>query len=151
MKICIPTNDDRGLESRASMHFGDAPFFILADVESAGLKVVRNPECRDHRHSCHHVRLLEAHDVDAVVCEGIGRRALSGLREAGIDVLVPPDRTVSEIVQAVNAGRARRLSADDAWGGGRRRHRHRTSGGRGRHHGHGQRHGRGQAASPSGE
>ena len=68
MKICIPTNDDRGLESEASAHFGGAPFFILADVESRGLKVVRNPECHDHQQSCHHVQLLQAHAVDAVVC-----------------------------------------------------------------------------------
>jgi len=149
MKICIPTNDNRGLESQASMHFGSAPFFILADVESANLEVVPNPECQDHHQSCHHIPLLKAHAVDAVVCEGIGRRAVSGLREAGIDVLVPPARTVSEIVHAVNAGDARPLSADDACGGGRRRHRHRAGVDRGCRHDHDQHRGRGKAATPS--
>ena len=96
MKICIPTNDDRGCDSQASMHFGDAPFFVLAEVESAALEVLRNPECHGHHQSCHHTQVLKAHAVDAVVCEGIGRRAVDGLRDAGIDVLVPPDRVVSE-------------------------------------------------------
>jgi predicted Fe-Mo cluster-binding NifX family protein len=150
MKICIPTNEDRGLESRASTNFGSAPFFVMADVENAGVKVVRNPECHGHHQSCHHVPLLEAHEVDAVVCAGIGRRAASGLRAAGIDVLVPPDRTVSEIVAAVGAGRALSLSDDEAHGGRRRRHRHRAGGSRGRRHGHesGRRGGWGEDATP---
>ena len=153
MKICIPTNDDRGLESEASMHFGHAPFFILADVESAGLEVLRNPECHDHHGSCHHVQLLKAHAVDAVVCPGIGRQAASGLREAGIDVFVPAERTVSEIVNAVNAGKAHRLSIDDACGGGHHGHRHGAGTGAGHGHGQGQgrgsRHGRRAATTPA--
>jgi len=123
MKICIPTQDDLGLDSTAFTHFGSAPFFTLVDIESGGLKVVRNPECHENHSSCHHVPLLQAHAVEAVVCEGIGRRAAAGLREAAIDVLVSAGPTVSEIVNTVKAGKADRLSADDACGGGRRRHR----------------------------
>lgn len=131
MKICIPTSVDLGVRSEVSAHFADAPFFILADLESAELETVQNPECHKHPGACHHVRLLEAHRVDAVVCEGIGRRAASGLREAGIDVLVPPARGVAQIIAAVDAGRARSLSVEDGCGEGtghRHRRRHRRGG-----------------------
>ena len=138
MKICIPTEDDRGLDSTAFNHFGSAPFFTLVDVESGGTKVMQNPECHEHHRSCHHIQLLKAHDVDAVVCEGIGRRAHAGLREAGIDVLVPSDGTIAGIVATATAGGLQRLSADDACGGGRRHHGHRAGAGHGRRHGHGQ-------------
>lgn len=122
MKLCIPSGDDRGLESTAFGHFGSAPFFTMVDVESGGLKVVQNPECHDRHRSCHHVQILAAHDVDAVVCRNIGRRAYDGLRAAGIDVLVPPRDTVSEIVKTSAAAGLQRLSEGDVCGGGRRRH-----------------------------
>jgi predicted Fe-Mo cluster-binding NifX family protein len=92
MKICVPTKNDRGPASEAFDHFGDAPFFAIADVDTGEIKVVRNPECHDEPHACHHVSLLQAHAVQAVACEGIGRRAFAGLREAGIDVIVPASR-----------------------------------------------------------
>jgi hypothetical protein len=34
MKICIPTHDERGLQSEVFGHFGSAPFFTLVDSES---------------------------------------------------------------------------------------------------------------------
>jgi predicted Fe-Mo cluster-binding NifX family protein len=128
MKICIPTEHDRGLESRASDHFGTAPFFIFADVDGGGLKTVPNPECHEHRGTCHHIRMLKSHAVDAVACEGIGRQAVAGLTRAGIDVLVPAQGTVAEIVATISAGKARRLSSDEACGGGHHRHRHHRGG-----------------------
>jgi predicted Fe-Mo cluster-binding NifX family protein len=136
MKICIPTNDDRGLESELCTHFGSAPFFVVTNAEHPVPKVVQNPQCHDHAGSCHHVPLLASHGIDAVVCGGMGRRAVSGLREAGIDVLVTSGRTVSQIVDAVNAGETRPLSADDACGGGRG-HGHGAGHGHGCGHGHG--------------
>ena len=63
MKICIPTKNDRGPDSEVSEHFGNAPFFALADLDSGGLKVVRNPQCHEHHGSCHHARILQAHHV----------------------------------------------------------------------------------------
>jgi len=120
MKICIPTKDDRGLESSAFGHFGSAPFFTMVEVERGRLEVVANPEPHSHSESCQHVDGVKAHGVDAVVCSGVGRRAFAALREVGIDVLTPADGTVSDIVEAVRAGDTRRLSADEACGGGRR-------------------------------
>ena len=34
MKLCIPTRDSSGLESRLHMHFGNTPFFTIVDVDS---------------------------------------------------------------------------------------------------------------------
>ena len=124
MKICIPTKDDRGLESRAYGHFGSAPFFAMVDADSGRPEVVRNTDLHHGPHSCHHVDGLKAHDVDIVVCNGVGRRAFVALQEAGIDVQVPKHATVADIVRAMRAGEVHRLSADEACGGGRHGHRH---------------------------
>jgi predicted Fe-Mo cluster-binding NifX family protein len=139
MKICIPTEDDRGLESRAFGHFGSAPFFTLVDVDNGQLEVLRNSGCQHGRHGhrghqgqnsrhSHHVRQFKSHDVDAVLCNGVGRRAFAALDEAGIGIFSASGSTVSDIIERVRAGETVRLSPDQACGG--------------RHHGghHGPRH-----------
>ena len=119
MKICIPTEDNHGLESRVYDHFGSAPFFAMMDADSDRLEVVRNTDLDHRHHSCHHIDGLKTHNVDVVVCNGVGRRAFAALQEAGIDVLAPEQATVADIVSAMRAGEVRQLSTDEACGGGR--------------------------------
>jgi len=132
MKICIPTKDDHGLESRVYDHFGSAPFFAMMDADNGRLDVVRNTDLDHRHHSCHHIDGLKTHNVDVVVCSGVGRRAFAALQEAGIDVLVPEHATVADIVSTVRAGEAPRLSPDRACGGGRQGHSHGAGVGHGR-------------------
>ena len=121
MKICIPTKDDRGFEAQVSDHFGGAPFFAMVDTDDGLIEVVPNPGCHEHPHSCHHVGQLGVHGVQAVVCRGLGKKALAALRAAGVDVLVPADGSVSDILAAVRAGNVHPMRSDAACGGGRGR------------------------------
>ncbi len=114
MKICIPTTDDRGLAASATGHFGHAPYFTLIDTEDGGLQVIRNPGCHQHPQECHHLDVLAPHDVDAVACEGMGRKAVGALRAAGIEVLTPARGTVAEIVATACAGGLRPLTLEAA-------------------------------------
>ena len=134
MKICIPTKDDLGLESRVYDHFGSAPFFAMMDADSGRLDVVHNTDLDHRHHSCHHIDGLKTHNVDVVVCSGVGRRAFAALQEAGIDVLVPEHATVADIVSTVRAGEVHRLSPDRACGGGRQGHGHGAGVGHGNCH-----------------
>lgn len=130
MKICIPVLEDKQFESREYDHFGRAPYFAIVDTESNALEIVANTEEDHEHHEDHHSQLLKSHDVDAVICSGIGRRAVAALARAGIGLLTPPERTVAEVTAAIRAGRARPLSAEQACGGGGR-HQHGETG-----HGH---------------
>ena len=134
MKICIPSMDDKGLESTVSDHFGRAPFFTLVDTESNALEIMANPDCHhggQGQHSCHHSGHLKARKVEAVVTGGMGRGALAGLNQAGIRVMVTAPGKVTDIVRSVQDGTARELQADMACGGGA---------GAGHRHGHGHGH-----------
>lgn len=122
MKICIPTVDDRGHASTVHPHFGSAPFFTLIEVDSGDLRSVANPACRHEHGSCHHVGILGPHGVDAVVCTGIGRRALTGLREQGVEVLITDRTAVADVLAACRANAVRPLAPSEACGGGRHRH-----------------------------
>ena len=127
MKICIPSTDDRGLESKVFDHFGRAPFFTLVETQSGKLEVMPNPDCHDGahgRHTCHHTGHLKARGVDAVVSGGIGRGAFAGLNKAGIEVLIAGPGTVRDMVERVKSGNARRLSLEQTCGGGRHGHGH---------------------------
>lgn len=148
MKICIPTQDDLGLESQLFDHFGSAPFFTIVEVDGGDLQILQNLDLHSHPRSCHHVDGLRAHDVDAVACAGVGRRAFAGLQEAGIDVLLPELGTVGEILEAARLGQLRKLSSDEVCGGGRPGGSHGAGSGQGRGHCHGDGRGRGHSNRP---
>ncbi|RKZ11635.1 hypothetical protein DRQ53_01705 [bacterium] len=152
MKICIPSQDDHGLESEIHDHFGSAPWFTIVDTANDEAVAVRNPSCHRSVGACHHVDMLQARKVGVVVSSGMGRKAHDALHQSGISVLAATGRQIGDIVSAVKAGGARPLDLSDAcagghgYGGG---HGHGHGGGHGRGHGHG--HGHGYACSHASE
>jgi predicted Fe-Mo cluster-binding NifX family protein len=110
MRICIPTEDNGGLQARAHAHFGSARYFTLVDTETGDVEVLAN-QGSDHVHgSCSPLRQLRECALDAVVCRGMGRRALATLKAEGIDVYVTQRDVVNDIVQTVNSGESKPLT-----------------------------------------
>jgi predicted Fe-Mo cluster-binding NifX family protein len=80
------------------------------------------------------MRQLGSQSIDAVVCQGMGRRAVASLKESGVRVLVVNEGsgdTVRDVVAAAREDRLQLLSEQEACQG----HGHGS--------GHGQRHGPG--------
>jgi predicted Fe-Mo cluster-binding NifX family protein len=129
MNICIPTDDDQGLDSTVSGHFGSAPFFTIVQSDSGAWHCVPNP----HRHhgggACHPLGALEGHAVDAVVVGGMGRRALDILAARGIVPYLGTYQTVRETLDAFAENKLEPLLPEHACHG-------HADGERGRH-GHG--------------
>jgi predicted Fe-Mo cluster-binding NifX family protein len=138
MRIFIPSDDGRGLESNVHGHFGSAPWFTIVDTDSGTAEAVENPACGASPGACHHVGMLSRRGIEAVVCAGMGRRAVSGLADAGIRVLVAPDRRIAEVVEMAKAGDLRAMEFDAACAGGFH-HGHGRGAGRGAGHRHGHR------------
>lgn len=150
MKICIPTHDGRGLESRVHAHFGSAPWFTFVDTETGEAEAVENPACSASPGSCHHVGMLSRRGVNMVVSAGLGRRALAGLADAGIEVVVAPQRGVAEVVAMARAGELEPMKFEGACVGGfhhGRGHGRGTGRGQGQGLGRGHRHGHGHGGS----
>jgi predicted Fe-Mo cluster-binding NifX family protein len=122
MRLCLPTTGDGGPATPLSHHFGSAPFFTLVDSETGVRSVIPNAHGEHAPGSCDAARLVAGHRVEAVVCLGLGRRALASLDGAGIPVFVSSAGTVAGAVEAFRAGRLARLGAADACGGGRGQH-----------------------------
>jgi len=127
MKLCIPTEDDRGLAGRLSAHFGSAPYLTLVDSETGDVEVVSNRQPDHEPGACTSAEKLKGYGVEAVVCQGLGRRAFGRLEDAGLPVFVAEAGSASDALEAFRAGRLPRLTEEAACQGGR---------GRGRHHHH---------------
>jgi predicted Fe-Mo cluster-binding NifX family protein len=116
MRICIPTHGDEGLEAAVAAHFGRAPFLTVVDTESGEVSVLANaPHGEGH---CRPTDALEGRGVEAVLCSGVGRRALASLAGAGIRVLVTRAPRVDEAVEDLRRGTVRALGSDEACAGG---------------------------------
>lgn len=117
MRICIPTQDDRGLEARLSEHFGSAPFFTYVDTVTGRLDVVANAGSVHEHGQCDPTRALESAAAQTVVCRGLGRRALERLGQIGVGVYVTDATVIRLALEAYSAGRLPILTPDGACGG----------------------------------
>jgi predicted Fe-Mo cluster-binding NifX family protein len=102
MRICIPTETATGRDSRVSEHFGSSPFFTIYDDATGTFDTVANSDQHHAHGSCHPISMLGEKRVDAVVCRGMGARAVQGLREAGIKVYASEAKTVEQVIKDLN-------------------------------------------------
>jgi predicted Fe-Mo cluster-binding NifX family protein len=104
MKICIPVEEDQGLESAVCAHFGSAPVFLLVDTESSACRAVLNRNQHHGHGMCMPLASLQGETFDAMVVGGIGMGALNKLKAAGIRVYLAEHDTVAEVMKACAAG-----------------------------------------------
>ena len=123
MKICIPTMDNNGLESRAHGHFGSAPYFAVVDTVTGTVTVAPNAG-QQHRHGeCSPAGHVDTLNVDAVVCHGMGKRALVSFERENVDVLIASSETVGDILNEARDNKLRKLTLEEACGGHGGQHR----------------------------
>jgi predicted Fe-Mo cluster-binding NifX family protein len=119
MKLCIPTENDGGLEARLSTHFGRAPYFTVVASETAAALVLPNAGAvHGHGHCADAGATFDGHDVQAVVCRGIGGGALARLRERGIGVYLTKASTVAEALRVFLEGGLPHAGAEAVCAGG---------------------------------
>jgi len=118
MKLCMPTVDDTGMAGRIAGHFGSAPYYTYVETDSGAVAVVSNAHALHEHGSCEPAAGMSGGGVEAVVCHGLGRRALAGLAAAGIPVYVTGQESVAGAVEEFRAGALALLTEDAACHGG---------------------------------
>ena len=113
MRLCIPTLDDGGLKAALSDQFGRALFFTLVDTETQTVEVVPNGDLAHEVGDCDPLRTLETERIDMVVCQGLGRRAVTQLSKAGIPFLITWKPDVAAILSAHRAGSLGQIASKD--------------------------------------
>jgi len=117
MKICIPTEDDRGLDALLADHFGRAPFFTIVDRETKAVHAIENRHAEhDHGH-CNPLDAIMRSGADLVICRGLGRGALARLQQAGVPVLTTDHDRVGGAMTAFETEVLSGASLEDACGG----------------------------------
>jgi len=114
MKICIPTSAADGKTAKVHGHFGGAPYFTIYDTEKDSIEVVNNDNQHHSHGMCQPMAALSTKGIDAVVCGGMGARAIQKLNEAGIKVYRAVAGSVAEIVQQFSKGGLEEITADNA-------------------------------------
>ena len=117
MHICIPVNEDQGLNSQVCAHFGSAPAFLIVDTDSGDCRAIAN---RNQHHShgmCTPLASLQGEILDGIVVGGIGMGALNKLMAAGISVFLAEHPTVTQTVESFKAGTLKRMQPGMACGG----------------------------------
>jgi len=117
MKICMPTMESKGMESKVYFHFGSAPYFAFYDVESGKLKMVQNNHEQHEHGACQPVAAIAGEGAGAVITGGMGRRAVDMFNQARIKVYLLDGETISSAVANYKAGKLVELKPDMACAG----------------------------------
>ena len=112
-KLCIPTEGAGGLNGRVGEHFGRVPTFTLVDSDTGEVEVLDNTS--EHMGGAGFpADLLVDAGAEVVLCQGLGRRAIQRLSEAGVSVCTGVFGTVSEAVAAWKSGTVFEAGESDA-------------------------------------
>jgi len=115
LKICIPTNGEKGLSDLVGEHFGRVPTYTIINLNTNEVKVIHNTS--EHMGGIGHPPELMAREgVQIMVCRGLGRRAINMFRDLGIDVYIGASGTVKNAVEAFKQNKLQKAGIDDACG-----------------------------------
>jgi predicted Fe-Mo cluster-binding NifX family protein len=114
VNICIPVDEDKGLESRVCAHFGSAPLFVIVDTDSESCRAIPNHNQHHGHGMCMPLQALQGESLDGMVVGGIGMGALNKLIAAGLRVYVSEYPTIAETMSAFKAGTLRTMQPDMA-------------------------------------
>ena len=124
MRICIPVNEDLGLQSEVCAHFGSAPAFLIVDTDNNECRAIVNHNQHHSHGMCTPLAALQGEILDGIVVGGIGMGALMKLQAAGITVYRAMHPTVAETVAAFKAGTLQPVGEDGACAGHQGHHQH---------------------------
>jgi predicted Fe-Mo cluster-binding NifX family protein len=114
MKICIPTETQTGKNANVYGHFGSAPFFTIYDTDSDSVEIIENSNQHHSHGACQPMAALMGKAIDAVVCGGMGARAVQKLNEGGIKAYRALGGTVAQIVEQYKIGKLEELTIQNA-------------------------------------
>lgn len=106
---------ENGLNNLVGEHFGRVPTYTIVDLDTDDVKVIPN--------TSHHMggqvdppEIMAQEGVNVMICQGLGRRAITMFEEFGIEVYIGATGTVRDAVAAFKQGRLQKASIGDACG-----------------------------------
>jgi predicted Fe-Mo cluster-binding NifX family protein len=109
MRIAISAENQNGLDSPVSPHFGRCPCYILVDVkgrEVTAVTAVDNPYYGKHAPG-QVPGFIQSQGADVMLAGGMGRRAVSFFQQYGIEAVTGASGTVRQAMQRYLGGELR--------------------------------------------
>lgn len=116
MKICVPTEDNKGLEAQVSGHFGRAPYFAFIDSETKEVEFVVNGDTGHDHGRCVGAALAAEKRPEVVITSGMGKGAFALLRSSGARVFRTEKVRLADAVDGFAGGSAPELISPEAAG-----------------------------------
>ena len=100
MWICVPTEDQSGLDAKIGEHFGRVPYYTVVNTKSSAVKVIDNTGVHGAAVGMTPAEIIAREAADVVLCAGLGRRAISIFEDYGIRVFIGAAGTVQDAIDA---------------------------------------------------
>lgn len=117
MKLCMPTQGNKGLSETIYNHFGSSPYFTIYNTETKEIDVIANKNQHHEHGDCMPLAVIKDRQIDAVLTNGMGKRAVHSLNKGGVKVFLMEGTTVEEAIQKYGNANLKELSVKDACGG----------------------------------
>ncbi len=113
MNICVPVENNDGLNSKVYGHFGSAPFFAICDVEGGKVEFIDNGNQHHEHGQCNPLGAIAGKSVSGILVGGIGARALQHLNAGGIKVFRAPQGPLSQALEMFKKSELPEMLATD--------------------------------------
>ncbi len=101
MKILIPIDEKKGIDSKLSEHFGHCPYFGIYEIETKELQIIENK--LDHSNSLlSPVDQIMKFKPNLIFSKGMGGKAIKLFKEKGIDIKTGEYETIKEVIENLN-------------------------------------------------
>ena len=97
MRILIAINDDNGLNSKLSEHFGHCSHFAIYETGTKGLEIVENEIDHTDQGSTPVDQIMKF-NPDTVFTLGAGQRAINLFNEKKVELKTGDYKTVREVI-----------------------------------------------------
>jgi len=108
-RIAFACEDNGGLKSLMSMHFGRCPYYTLVDVEGddiKGVEVVENPYFNNHTPGVV-PQFINNQRANVMIAGGMGPRAIDMFQNFGIEVATGVGGQVKNVLKAYLEGKVK--------------------------------------------
>jgi len=109
MRIAISTDDNKGLDSVVSPHFGRCPYYVLVDLEDRQVRqvsAVENPYYGQHAPGVV-PEFIHNQGADVMLTGGMGGRAIAFFQQYGIEAVTGASGTVRHALEQYLRGALR--------------------------------------------
>ncbi|MFX1506882.1 MAG: NifB/NifX family molybdenum-iron cluster-binding protein [Promethearchaeota archaeon] len=113
MRLCIPSETKGGLEDRVGYHFGRVHNYTLYDDETETVEIIQNTSSHMGGTKLP-AELLREHNIDIMLCGGVGRRAIQLFEQFGIEVYIDAQGTVKDAIELFKNNKLRMATDKDA-------------------------------------